>query len=281
MTDTPHAHTAHDHETPKSDFAALLAHVQLHPWTYIGTVGFVIVVLIVTGLYRLSQKSAYERSASELARALDVQDPTERATALAKIAEGGSALSARALYLQGESALEAGDTDGARKAFIKLRESFPDFEFVPEAVEGLGLIQEDAGAFAQARAVYEEISTKWPDSAAAKRQPFNIARCLEGEKNLPGAIGKYQEQLEVFPGSTIAQRAQMRLTELRAEHPELFPAETTAAAAPAVTPSATTTEPVVVPAATPATDAPATETAPTVPAPSAETPAESPPAPPQ
>jgi tetratricopeptide (TPR) repeat protein len=281
MADTPptrHAHTAHEKETQKNDFAALLAHVQLHPWVYIGAAGFVVAILFVTGMYRLAQKSAYERSASEFARALDVQDPGERATALAKIASGGSALSARALYMQGESALQAGDREGARKAFIGLRESFPDFDFVPEAVEGLGLLEEDAGNFAQARSIYEEVAAKWPNSAAAQRQPFNIARCLEGEKDLSSAINRYRDQLEVFPGSTIAQRAQLRLTELRAEHPDLFPAEVAQGGPSVIQPMQAAPDTAAAPAATPTPGAPAPETPP-VAEPSADKPAQTPPAP--
>ena len=270
MADTPSQRTrksraGQEDEAPKNDFAALLAHVENHPWTYIGAAAFVVAVLIVTGVYRLSQKSGTEHASAEFARALDIEDPAARATALAKIAGQGSKLSPRALYMQGESALEAGDREAARQAFVKLRESYPNYEFVSEAVEGLGLIQEDAGNFAQARGTYEEIVAKWPSSAAAQRQPFNIARCLEGEKDLPSAINRYRDQLEAFPGSMIAQRAQQRLTELRAEHPELFPAETAAVApsAPATAPAATATP--AAPAA-PASEAPAPSAVPATPA---------------
>jgi len=263
-----------ERETPKNDFRALINHVQTHPMAYIGAAGFVVLVLIITGVYRLAQKSALESAATQLARALDVETPVERAAALGKIVDSGSPLAARALYLQGESELEAANYDAASVAFTRLRESYPDYEFVPEAVEGLGLIQEDAGRFSAARSIYEEVASKWPDSTAAQRQPFNIARCFEGENNLPSAIEQYRSQLEVFPGSTIAVRAQQRLDELRTDHPELFPTDapqldtlqpaTDAAAAPApeaATPS-TTEE-------APATEAPVAEPAPTAP----ETPA--------
>ncbi len=271
-----------DDETPKNDFRALIAHVQSNPWTYLGAAGFVVLVLIITGVYRLSQKSAMESAATELARALDVEDAVERAAALGKIADSGSPLAARALYLQGESELEVANYDGARNAFTALRESYPDYEFVPEAVEGLALIQEDAGNFSAARGIYEEVASKWPDSVAAQRQPFNIARCFEGEKNLTGAIEKYRNQLEVFPGSTIAVRAQQRLDQLRVEHPDLFPADTavldTLQPAPESAPAANTDAP----AASPEAPAPASEPAPEAPAPSTpETPPADSPAPPQ
>jgi tetratricopeptide (TPR) repeat protein len=223
-------HLGHDDEAPKSDLMSIIMHIQARPWPYLGAVGFVIFVLVVTGLYRASQATAYKKAADQFARALDIEDPKERATALGTLADEGTALTARALYLQGESALEAGDHEGARAAFTKLRESFPDYEFIPESVEGLALIAEDAGDFAGARGLYEEVLAKWPDSPAAKRQPFNIARCLEGEGQLAPAVERYRDQLETFPGSTIAVRAQARLDEMRVTNPELFPAETTAEA---------------------------------------------------
>ncbi len=273
MADTTPTHSTRIHgddEAPKNDLRAFLTHVQTHPWTYIGAAGLVVLVLIITGIYRLSQKSTLEAAATELARALDIVDAVERGAALGKIVDSGSPLAARALYLQGESALEAANYDGARTAFTKLRESYPDYEFVPEAVEGLGLIQEDAGNFSAARGIYDEVIAKWPDSVAAQRQPYNIARCFEGEKNLASAIEKYRNQLEVFPGSTIAVRAQQRLDELRTEHPDLFPTDT---------PTVDTLQPA--PDATvPESPAPASESAPAAPD-TAETPPADSPAPPQ
>lgn len=204
---------------------AIVTHVQMNPWPYIGGIGFVLLVLVVTGFYRVSQASAYNTAADEFARALDLEGPAERATALGALAEEGTPLTARALYMQGEAALEAGDSEGAKAAFTKVREQFPDFKFVPESVEGLALITEDAGNFSAARGLYEEVVAKWPNSPAAKRQPFNIARCLEAEGQMAQAVERYRDQLEVFPGSSIAARAQIRLDELRVSNPELFPAE--------------------------------------------------------
>ncbi len=228
-TVTPqHPHHGHKEETPKADLMSLITRIQARPAPFLGTIAFVVLVLIVTGIYRASQSSKYTAAADQYARALDIEKPDERATALATLAGEGTALTPRALYMEGESALEAGNHDGARTAFTKLREQFPNYEFVPESVEGLALIAEDGGKFADARGLYEEVASKWPDSPAAKRQAFNIARCLEGEGQMAQAVEKYRDQIEEFPGSTIAVRAQTRLDELRASNPELFPAEAAA-----------------------------------------------------
>lgn len=274
---TEHPHRGHEEEVPKADLMSIVMHVQARPWPYIGAIGFVVLVLIVTGFYRASQASAYSAAADQFARALDIEDPKERAAALNTLAKSGTSLTARARYLQGEAALEAADYETARTAFTQVREQFPDYEFVPESVEGLALIAEDAGDFAAARGLYEEVASKWPESNAAQRQPFNIARCLEGEGQLAQAVERYRDQIEEFPGSTIAVRAQLRLDELRASNPELF-ADETAAEAPAIQ------ELQIAPDAAPAsaaseTAAPVEESTPEVAAP-AEQPAETP-APPQ
>jgi hypothetical protein len=209
----------------KGDLLALVRHVQERPGVYIGAAAFVAVVLIATGIYRGVQASALKKDSTAYVRAIETEDPAARSAALAVIAESDSALAARALYLEGESALSAGDYGGARKAFEELRDRHPDFEFVPDAAEGIGYILEDSGDFAGARGIYGEVASKWPDSAAAQRQPFNVARCFEGESNLPEAVAQYRKQLDAFAGSTMAVRAQQRLNELRTTNPELFAGE--------------------------------------------------------
>lgn len=213
------------YEEPASDWTALGRHVQDRPGLYIGAIAFVLIVLAATGIYRAVQASTLRTASTEYAAALAMEDPAARATALAAVAKSGSQFAARALYLQGESALDAGNREEARAAFEELRDRFPTFEFVPDAVEGLGFINEDTGQFASARTLYQEVAAKWPESAAALRQPYNIARSYEGEANLSSAVEQYRKQIETFPGSTVSVRAQQRLDELRESNPDLFPAE--------------------------------------------------------
>lgn len=214
-------------EAPKNDIQALLSSVREHPFAYIAGVLFILAVLIAAGLYNLAQRTSHREVSSEYARALDKEDPADRAEALGPVAKANGYLAPEALYLQGAAYLEAGNYDAAQDTFRELRESHPDFKFVPDAVEGLGFIKEDQDDYTGARTIYEEVAQKWPDSFAAQRQPFNIGRCYENEGDLEAAIAQYRRQLEIFPGSTIAARAQQRLNDLRAEHPEMFETETT------------------------------------------------------
>jgi len=203
-------------------FVALGKSVQEKPLHYAGAALFIVAVVVFTALYTISNGLKAREVSSEYAQAILLEDPAERAAALDGLASGNGDLSPRALYLQGEAYLLAGDHDAAKAAFTKLRESYADFEFVPDAVEGLGFISEDQGNTGEAATIYREVYAKWPDSPAGRRQPFNIARCLEEEDAIEEAIEAYREQLEVFPGSTVAFEAQQRLVALRTSHPDLF-----------------------------------------------------------
>lgn len=200
----------------------LVRHVQANPYQYLGSIGFIVAVLLFTGFYRLATESSSREMSTEFARAVLVEDPAERAAALATVSEKKNRLAPRALYLQGEALISALQYDDAVIAFTELRETYPDFEFVPDAVEGLGFVEEDRGNTRAALAMYQEVLEKWPDTPAGRRQPLNIARCMEETGDFAAAIQSYRDQLTVFPGSVVAFESQQRLTELRGTHPALF-----------------------------------------------------------
>ncbi len=189
---------------------------------YLGGAGFIVAVLLITGFYRLASESKERELSSEYASAVLLENPAERAEALAPLASKRSTFSARALYLRGEALISASDYDNAAAAFTKLRETYPDFQHVPDAVEGLGFIEEDQDNTDAALAIYREVLSKWPNSPAGRRQPFNIGRCLEETGKVQEAIASYRDQLSVFPGSSVSTEAQQRMAELRVSNPELF-----------------------------------------------------------
>lgn len=189
---------------------------------YLGGAGFIVVVLLFTGFYRLASESKHRDLSSEYARAVLLEDPAERAEALASLSAKNSTFAPRALYLRGEALLSARDYESAAAVFTELRETYPDFQHVPDAVEGLGFLEEDQGNTEAAIEVYREVLQKWPNSPAGRRQPFNIARCLEEIGDIQEAIDSYREQLGVFPGSSISTEAQQRLVALRVTHPDYF-----------------------------------------------------------
>jgi tetratricopeptide (TPR) repeat protein len=185
-------------------------------------IGFIIVCALAGVFYRMQSARAELNATTELARALKAEEPADRVAALAPLTDKKSAVTAEALYLRGEIAIEANDFDAAKASFEKLRAEYPEFSFTPDAVEGLGFLAEENEDYDAAIQHYQDLTASWPESYAARRQPFNIARTQERAGRIEDAIASYRDQLEVFPGSNIASRAQQALDRLRADHPDLF-----------------------------------------------------------
>lgn len=186
-------------------------------------VSIVVIAVLVAGgfIFNINKMNDEKLQASEYATALDIDDAGERATALAVVAEGNSKYSAEALLLQASAAMDAEDYDAAKAAYANLLKSHPDFEFTPDAEEGLGLILMAQSDYAGAITHFEKVTSTWPDSFTAKRQPFNIGQCHEKNGDPAKAVTAYEEQLVLFDGSRVALQAQQKLNQLYIEHPEL------------------------------------------------------------
>ncbi len=218
--------TRHHEEEEKVDpLHAFIQSVMDSPMKYIGSLVLIVVLVAAGFLINVSKIADEQSQATDFAVAVDIEDPAERAAALAVVANANGKYAAEALLLQGASALDANDFDSAKMAYSKLAESHPTFEFTPDAVEGLGVIAQEQGDYAEAIVQYKKVQETWPDSFTAKRQPYNIAVCHEKNEAYTEAIAAYKEQLEEFVGSTVAMQAQLKLDQLYADHPELAPVE--------------------------------------------------------
>ena len=206
----------------KGDLESLADHIKTHPTQYVVAVGFIVLCAIASYFYQVQTSLTDRKSATGLASALDIEDPVERAETLAAFTASPSKFTPDGLYVQGESYFRAQEYFNAAAAFQRLRAEYPDFRFVPDAVEGLGFIEEENGDFEGALARYREVLDKWPDSFAGYRQPYNIGRCEERIGNIEKAIAAYRQQVELFPGSNIAGRAQHSLHTLERAHPDIF-----------------------------------------------------------
>lgn len=209
-------------EEPKGDFQALLRHMQENPLAYAASVIFVVVCGFLGVFYRMYSEENQREIGTRYAKAMELEEPGERAQALGELAASKSVLTPELLYMQGESAYKAEDHNLARAAFERLRSEYPDYEFVSDAVEGLGFISENKKKYQEALAAYEEVLSKWPASPSGLRQPLNIARCKEHLEDYEGAIAAYRDQLSIFPGSNTARRAQEALNRMRLSHGDLF-----------------------------------------------------------
>lgn len=201
---------------------ALGDHMKENPFLYLGGLAFVVAVSLVAGLYQASEIDNAKGEATALVRALAEEEPAARAAALESLASEGTVLGAAALYLHGEEAIKARDFDTARTSFERLRMEHPNYEFTPDAVEGLGYMEEEEHRYEAALNFYQEVMDKWAGSFAARRQPFNLGHCQERLERFEDAISSYQMQIQTFPGSAVYTRAQRALARLRKAHGEFF-----------------------------------------------------------
>ncbi|HIA46655.1 MAG TPA: tetratricopeptide repeat protein [Candidatus Hydrogenedentes bacterium] len=213
--------THHHNEEPESDQQSLVNHAKENPMLYVGGIAVIAFVVIATLLFRLNSDLKSRDQASVFAAALDIEDPMEKMEALGEITKDSSKYIAEVLYMHGHAAMESEDYETAKASFTTLRDKHPGFEFTPDGVEALGAIHEINSDYEAAIAVYKDIQATWPDSFAARRQPFNIARCHEENDNPDEALAAYQDQLQTFPGSNVAAHAQQKLDQLRAKNPTL------------------------------------------------------------
>lgn len=225
-----------DEPLRKTDWQKMVVQVKQNPLLY-GAVAVFLVLCVLIGIgYRLGTESSGRTSMTQLARALDANDAAQRAKDLASIVKGKDPLSAEALYMMGEAAYEAKEYDKAKEAFERLRNEFPNSPFVPDAIEGLGFIAENAGDCQTAVSLYKEVAEKWRGTFTQRRQSLNIGRCEERLGHVEEAAAAYKAQEEDFPASSFDKEAKEALDRLRSANPDLFatkPAEAPKPEAPA------------------------------------------------
>ena len=200
----------------RSDFSSLVEHIADNPLRYLAG-GTLIVLLVILGLiYRVTQKAQQEEVLSEYVQALGEEDTTLLPAKLEPLAAQDTELQPEILYMLGDKAFTVQDYGKAEEAWNKVRESFPKDMYAPNAVEGLGLIAEEKdGDSEKAIGFFTQVQQNWPDSFVARRQPLNIARNQEKLGNTDAAIAAYQEQMDIFPGSNVADEASAALMRLR------------------------------------------------------------------
>lgn len=214
-----------DEEQTTGDWKALARHAKENPVLYSIAVGFIAFCALFGTLFRMNATQQEREITAQFARALIEESPADQVAALEPLTQKKTKLRAESLYMMGEAAYQARDGVKAEQAFERLRAEYPDFEYTPDAVEGLGFIAEERENYGEAVARYREVQEKWPEAFAGRRQGFNLGRAQERAENLSEAIESYRSQLELFPGSTVARRAQEALSRLRGSHEELFLAE--------------------------------------------------------
>ncbi|HOK10019.1 MAG TPA: tetratricopeptide repeat protein [Candidatus Hydrogenedens sp.] len=212
-------------EEPKNQLLLWWAHIKENIYLYSFSVLFILLCVIIGGFYGSYKSSKTKDVMTKYASAVLKEDLQERLDALKPLLDINAPLSAEILYVYGETAMALGKLDEAENVWKKLCDKYPQSEWVPNAREGLGYLEELRKNYDNAINIYKEIKEKWSNSYIAKRQSFNIARVLEAKEDLKGAIEEYKKQQEEFPDSSIANKAKSALEKIKTEHPELFPEE--------------------------------------------------------
>lgn len=238
---TVHTHAEEPHVTiygvnAKSDLGRFLLHVTENPTLYAAGLLLVVVAVFAGLVWRNAVQSSEKTVMTTYAEALvDTEDPAIRATKLETAAQNANGRwSAEVAYMAGEAALAQGTYDKAEAHFNRVLKDFSSSEYVSRAAEGLAYIAESKGDLKAALAAYQDVATKYEKTFTGKLQQNNIGRVQEGLNDFAGAVAAYKKQIEIFPDSRAAAKAQAALDRLKGSHPELFPEEKKAEAAPVV-----------------------------------------------
>jgi len=214
----------------KAQWLVALEYVQENPAKVAGGFGFLILCVAIGGLISLKNIADDKKVTTDYALAIQTEDPGLRAAELARIAASANRWSAEALYLQGEASIEAKAYDKAREAFQQVLDRFGNSEYAPMAADGLAFLHENSGDYESALAGYTGVFEKWDATFTGRRQPLNIGRVQEALGNHAEAIARYRQQMEIFPDSSVARKANEALARLQVRMPELFPEDVSDAA---------------------------------------------------
>lgn len=224
-----------DGEAAQPEWKQALEYVKKNPTKVAGSIGFVLLCVAVGGLFSLKNKADDKKVTTEYAAALNTEDPELRSAALKEVAESSTRWSVEALYLTAETAIEAKSYDEARAAFEQVLAAHGDSDYAPMAADGLAFLDENDGKLEDALAGYTKVFETWDDTVTGRRQLLNIARVEEALGKHADAVKHYEQQVEVFPESSVANKAQVALARLKSSMPELFPEEEAEESAEAVT----------------------------------------------
>lgn len=207
-----------------SEFERWWGKARENPLLYGAGAGFVVLCFIAGIIYRVNAREAELRVMTQYAKAMEAEDPAQRKDELERVAQQSTRWTGESLYMLAETAIRAQEYEEAEKAFKRVRAEFPDSEYAPRAVAGLGFLAENRGDWSTALQAYQEVIEKWPNTFIGRCQSLNVGRVQEAMGDMAAAVASYEGQKELFPDSHVAAQAQAALDRLRISHPDLFPA---------------------------------------------------------
>jgi len=212
-------------EEPKTGWQKFLAHVEENIKLYVAGVLFILICVAIGALIRVNSVVKEKNIMTKYAEAALETDAKVRLEKYKAIGEDEGRWTAEVLYMTAETAMEAGESDTARKAYEKIVSDFADSEFVPRAKDGLAFLAWNENRLEDALKGYEELTQKWPSDFVARRAHYSMGEILEALGRTEDAIAAYRKQATVFPESAVATKSEQALQRLQKAHPDLFPAE--------------------------------------------------------
>ncbi len=212
-------------EEPKTELQKAVAHLEENYKIYIAGAIFLILCIAIGVLIRVSATINERERATRYAEAALVTEPEERLEKYNAAINALGRWTPEALYRKGETAIQAEEYDVAEETFNRLINDYPNSDYIVNAVDALAFIAWNRGDLEAALEGFERVTQDWPGEFIARRKHYDIGRVLEEMERFEDAVAAYQQQLQVFPDSAIARRAQAALDELAEEHPDLVPQE--------------------------------------------------------
>jgi predicted negative regulator of RcsB-dependent stress response len=231
---------------------------KLWPWLEANKnrlIGALVGIIVIAGIWYFvsAQREAREVTAGEALSTVELAPPagttpSQLAASYEQLAAtyAGTSTGKRAQLQAAGALFAAGNYAEAQAQFQKSLDADSTGIFAPTAELGLAACQEAQNKTDLAAAAYQRVISAFPSSPYSIQAEFGLGRIADEQGKAADAISHYEKVATGAIGGTIAQEAQMRLTELKIK------LATAAAAQSAAAPKTLSTPPAAAaPVATP------------------------------
>lgn len=196
-----------DAPSREADVYDLLAWLEVNKSKVAVVVGIAIVVGFAVAVYRYTAEQKELKASSALLSLKPSLIPSTNAapadpSAYFKVAEeySGTRAAQRAQYLGATALFDQNKYSEAENQFTKFLKDHGDSPWAADAAFGVAAAQEAQGK-ADAIASYQNVTTKWPQSAVASQAELALARIYEAKGQPEQALAIYNRLTASSPGS--------------------------------------------------------------------------------
>jgi TolA-binding protein len=140
---------------------------------------------------------------------------------------GCSKPSAEEMFKKGEDAQRAEQYDDAIALYQELTTAYPDSARTPEALYAVGIIyQNQKRSFHQAIQTFRQLIEKYPDHATSSSASFLIGFIYNNDlKNIDSARIAYEDFIKRYPANQLVSSAQFEISNLGKNADEILQAQ--------------------------------------------------------